>query len=263
MKTTILVTVGCAVVGSIALAQGKPGEAPAPAAKPAMGQTAAKPAATPPATTAAPAAAKPAAAPPATTATPTTMKPASAAPAPAAGAKPAPATAATPAAQPSAAAPEMPKPAPELDAAFKFFDGTWKCETKLPAGAMGPGSPELISKSVVKFKKSLNGFYYQGEYEMKKSKNAAGFKGVMYIGYQAGAKLYTITSSDDMGGAEYATSPGFAGDTIAFSGEGYMMGQKVKVRETMTKKGEKEAGHKFEVDMGKGFQSMGEDTCKR
>jgi hypothetical protein len=42
-----------------------------------------------------------------------------------------------------------------------------------------------------------------------------------------------------------------------------MMGKKVKTRETTTKDDPKHVTHKFEVDMGKGFQLMGEDVCKK
>jgi hypothetical protein len=55
-----------------------------------------------------------------------------------------------------------------------------------------------------------------------------------------------------------------AGDTATYSGESRMMGMKMKTRETMgIKPGAKEAFHKLELDMGKGFAMMGEDTCKK
>jgi hypothetical protein len=41
------------------------------------------------------------------------------------------------------------------------------------------------------------------------------------------------------------------------------MGQKIKVKETMGKKDAKNVYHSFEMDMGKGFMKMGDDTCKR
>ena len=41
------------------------------------------------------------------------------------------------------------------------------------------------------------------------------------------------------------------------------MGQKMKTRETMTRKSPKEVEHKFEADMGKGFQVMGTDICTK
>jgi hypothetical protein len=255
MNRTLIVVVSCAVVGSIAFAQGKPADKPGDKAP---GQAAAaKPG--PGASDKAPGQAAPKLGPGASAA-----KPAATTPAPAAGhvaaadGKPA----AAPPASAAPAMPALPKPGPELDAAFKFFEGNWKCESKMPAGSMGPGSPEMTTKSSVKFKKALGGFYYQGEYDLKKTKTTPGFKGVMFIGYQPGAKLFTMTSSDDTGGGEYVTSTGFQGDVITFTGEGYMMGQKVKMRETMSKNG-KDAGHKAEADMGKGFQLMGEDTCKR
>jgi hypothetical protein len=128
---------------------------------------------------------------------------------------------------------------------------------------MGPGSPEMAAKSTVKFKKAHGGFFSQGDYEMKKTKAMPGMKGTFMISYQPAAKLFVLTSSDDMGGVAYQTSPGFVGETITFTGEGYMMGQKMKVRETMTRKGPKGASHKFEADLGKGFQNMGEDECTR
>jgi hypothetical protein len=114
----------------------------------------------------------------------------------------------------------------------------------------------------VRFKKAMHGFYYQGDYDLKKTKTTPGYKGTFWISYQPAAKLFVITSMDEMGGAEYATASAFTGDTITFVGESYMMGQKMKIRETMTK-GDKKAGHKVEVDTGKGFQPMGEDNCTR
>jgi Protein of unknown function (DUF1579) len=159
-------------------------------------------------------------------------------------------------------APDMPKPPPELEAAFKPLDGMWKCDSKFPAGALGPNSPETTAKTMVRFHKIERGFFYQGDYDMKKTKTTPGMKGSMLISYQPEAKTFVMTSHDDMGGAGLATSPGFSGDSIAFTGDAYMMGQKVKVRDTMTK-GDKTLSHKMEVDMGKGFQLMGEDSCKR
>ena len=76
-------------------------------------------------------------------------KPPAAAPA----AAPAPAGAA-----PAAGAPMMPKPSPELDAAYKGMEGNWKCDTTFAPNAMGPGSPEIKAKTTIKFKKELGGF---------------------------------------------------------------------------------------------------------
>jgi hypothetical protein len=206
-----------------------------------------KPAATP-----APAAAAPAAA----------AKPAATAAAPAAAAKPAAAKPA--AAAPAAAAPAgPPKPAKELEAFMKPFDGSWKCDTKFSAGAFGPGSPEVNAKSTVKFKKDLDGFVYRGEFEVKKQKGVEmAVRGVFYIGWDPGAQQFVVTNADNMGGMGLATGK-LQGDSLTYAGDQYTMGMKIKTRETMGKKSDKEAFHKFEVDMGKGWTLFGEDNCKK
>jgi hypothetical protein len=178
-------------------------------------------------------------------------------------AKPAaPAAAAAPAA---GAAPAAPTPSPELDTLYKGLEGSWKCDTTMAAGSMGPSSPELKMKSMVKISKAkdLAGMWYRGEYEIKKSKTNPGFKGTFMLGYDAMSKAGLNVSYDNMGGASLATANSPSGDTITFVGESYTMGQKMKTRETMTKKSPKEVEHKIEADMGKGFQLLGTDDCKK
>ncbi|HMC93347.1 MAG TPA: DUF1579 family protein, partial [Polyangia bacterium] len=180
-------------------------------------------------------------------------KPAAAMAAPAAGAKPAAAP----------AAPPKPTPSKELEAFMKPFEGSWKCETKFAANSFGPGSPEMNAKSTVKFKKDLDGFVYKGEYEVKKQK---GFdmtmKGVLYIGFDPGSMQAVATTVDNMGGIAMGVGK-ITGDSLTYTSEQYMMGMKVKSRDTMSSKGPKEAFHKIEMDMGKGFMAFGEDTCKK
>ena len=211
----------------------------------------------------------PAAAPAPAAAAPAAAKPAPAAAAPAAKPASAPVAANTPAAKPAPAAaapaapPAPPTPAPELVAFAKNFEGNWKCDSKFPAGAMGPGSPEMNGKSTVSIKKDLNGFWYKGLYEVKKSKTLPGMKAQFSMGYDAGGKQILLTGTDSMGTGWFAGGPIQGGDSVTVVGDAYMMGMKSKVRESMTKKSDKEVFHKFEVDMGKGFQSIGEDTCKK
>jgi hypothetical protein len=83
------------------------------------------------------------------------------------------------------------------------------------------------------------------------------------LGYDPAAKTAVNVSYDNTGAAGIATGANPTGESVTFVGESYMMGQKVKTRETMTKKGPKEVEHKFEADMGKGFQVIGTDACKK
>ena len=100
------------------------------------------------------------------------------------------------------APPAAPKPAPELEANMKFFEGAFKCEGKMEAGAMGPGSPAMSYKSALKFKKdkALGGFWYSGEYEMKKSKEMPGMKALINVGYDAASKKLIGRGVDSTGG---------------------------------------------------------------
>jgi hypothetical protein len=160
------------------------------------------------------------------------------------------------------AGPPLPEPSKELEAFMKGFEGSWKCETKFPAGAMGPGSAEGATKATVVFKKEFGGMSWHGQADVQKSKTSPALTVVFQLGWEPGSKQATFVSYDSMGGAVLGSGP-LAGDSVVFSEEGFMMGSKLKARETLTKKGPKEFFHKLEVDMGKGFQSMGEDTCKK
>jgi hypothetical protein len=252
-RSTAMVAVSTIALTTFARAEEKkPASAPAPATAPSTAPAAAKPAM-------APAATKPAPAPSAAAAPAGTMKPSAGAGAPAAAAP----TAAAPAAGAApSGAPPMPTPSKELESFMKGFEGTWKCETKFAAGAMGPGSPEVTAKSTAKFKKEYGGFSYHGEYALAKSKTMPALSGVMQLGFDPGSNQLTVVGYDSMGGSNFGSGT-ISGDTAVLTEEGYAMGMKVKMRETMVKKGPKEVYHKYEGDMGKGFQLMGEDSCKK
>ena len=146
---------------------------------------------------------------------------------------------------------------------MKGFDGAWTCDTKFPANAMGPGTPEVIGKSTVKFKKELGGMFWRGDYVVKKQKGIPmNFSGILYVGWDPGANQALLTAVDSTGGVVTETGK-IEGDTVNLTGDGWMMGQKIKVKESMGKKSPKEAWHKFEVDMGHGWMPMGEDSCKK
>jgi hypothetical protein len=192
----------------------------------------------------------PAAAPAGKPAAAPTAAPAGKAAAPAAAAAPAPAG--------------PPTPSPEVDALYKGWAGSWKCDTTFPAGAMGPGSPEMKTKSEVKIAKDIGGFWYRGDYKIKKSKTMpAGMEAVFLLGYDAVAKDAVNVNYDSMGGFSIEHGPGATADKVVFTGDSVMMGMKVKIREGMTKKDDKNVEHTFEVDMGKGFAPMGTDVCKK
>jgi hypothetical protein len=158
-----------------------------------------------------------------------------------------------------------PAPSPELDTLFKGYEGNWKCETTFAAGSLGPGAPEQKATSAVKIQKDkeLSGFWYRGDYQVKKTKTFPGLRAGFVLGYEPASKTALFMGADSMGGNVNAAGAGATADSVTFTGDGIVMGQKVKVRESMTKKGPKEVEHKSEVDMGKGFQTFFVDVCKK
>src|SRR5581483_2360649 len=109
-----------------------------------------------------------------------------------------------------AATPPMPTPPPELDTLYKGFEGTWKCDTTMEPGAMGPGSPEMKLKTTVKIAKAkdLGNFWYRGEYEVKKTKTMPGFTGFFMLSYDAASKSAISVDFDSTGGSAYELAPG-------------------------------------------------------
>jgi len=200
-------------------------------------------------------------------------KPAAPAPAMAPAAKPAapaapaakpaaPAAAPTAAAAPAAAPatpPAPPTPSKELETFMKPFEGTWKCEATWPAGTMGPN--EIKGKATAKFKKDMGGFFWKGDYQLAKQKEVPAMSVQFWVGYDKGSGDLTFTSIDSMGGTTLESGKPEA-DTVTTTGEGYMMGKKVKIRETLWHK-DKTGGHSAEVDMGHGWVQLGKDECKK
>jgi hypothetical protein len=156
----------------------------------------------------------------------------------------------------------MPTPSPELAAFLTPFEGNWKCDTRWPAGSMGPGSPEMNVKAAVKIRKMFGGMSWQGEYKVLKSKGFPGMTGYFTMSYDPGSKQVINVWYDSMGGAGMQAGP-ITGQSVTFTGDSYGMGMKFKAREVMELKGPKEAYHKYEMDMGKGFVMLSEDTCKK
>jgi hypothetical protein len=59
------------------------------------------------------------------------------------------------------------------------------------------------------------------------------------------------------------TSPGWEGDTMTFSGEQNVMGEKATANYILTKKGPAEFAHKFELTMKGETHTIVDETCKK
>jgi len=160
---------------------------------------------------------------------------------------------------------ELPKPPPELEQ-HKPLEGSWSCKGTVPAGAMGPGSPEQSYRSTMKMKKSLDGFWYMTDYEEKKTKtHPVAVKAHGPLGFDPVARKFILLSVDSMGGYVTETSAGWEGDKLVITGDGVVMGQKSTLRDTVTLKGKNELVWASDLKTGGAadFTSMGEQRCKR
>jgi len=172
--------------------------------------------------------------------------------------------AATPAAPPPPNLPSSPStsPSPELEAFMKGFEGNWKCETKFSAGSAGPGAQAATAKTDMTIKKEFDGFSWHGEFKLAKTTTTAATSGVFQIGYAVGTKQATFLSYDSVGSAMMGAGT-LGGDAVTFNEEGFLKGAKVKVRETLAKKGPRKLHHRVEVEQGKGYQLMAVDACTK
>lgn len=178
-----------------------------------------------------------------------------------------------PAARPALPAPPKPEavpatpPAPnlpskELEAFMKAFEGTWKCDTKFSAGAQGPGSQPLSARTDVTIRKQFGGYSWHGEFKLAKTATTAATNGVFQIGYAASTKQATFLSYDSIGSAMMGAGT-LAGDSVTFAEEGFLHGARVRVRETLATRGPRKMYHKVEIEQGKGYQTIAEDTCSK
>jgi hypothetical protein len=187
---------------------------------------------------------------------------AAAQPAAPAKAAPAPAKAEVAPAQPPPAAP---KPPAEVEAMAKFMGGTWKCNGTAFANAMNPTEHKYTSKMQAKL--DLDKYWITSRYEEKKTKeHTMAFKMQGYMTYDASQKKWVSMGVDNMGGWMMSTSAGMVGDKMESMGEATVPGMgKMGLKETVTKKSEKEINWAIEFQMGgKGPWVKGaEAICKK
>jgi hypothetical protein len=146
---------------------------------------------------------------------------------------------------------------------MKGFEGSWKCETEFAAGSTGPSSPEAKGKATLKIRKEFGGHSWHGEYSLAKTEVLPAMSGIFQVAYDPSGKQATLVSYDSLGAAMMGAGP-LSGESVTFAEQGYMLGIKVRVHETMTKKSAKEIFHRVEIDSGnKIFQLMAEDTCSK
>jgi uncharacterized membrane protein len=160
----------------------------------------------------------------------------------------------------AALAQQAPKPAPEL-AQVKYFAGSWSCSGDSPAGPFGAAHK---TKSDLAIKSDLDGFWYSGTFtEMKTASNPQPVKGAVHIGFDTVGKQIVILTADNFGTWATEMSPGWQGETMVWTGDQMVMGEKATARDTFFKKSDGEFTHKFELNMKGQWNTIVEETCKK
>ena len=160
----------------------------------------------------------------------------------------------------SALSQQAPKPAPEMSQ-VRYFAGSWACSGDAPASPFGAAHKTQTS---LVLKSDLDGFWYDGTFtEMKTASNTQPVKGMLHIGYDAGGKQFVMVAVDNFGSWATEMSPGWQGDTIVWTGDQRVMGEKAGARDSFVKKSDTEFTHKFELNMKGQWNSIVDETCKK
>jgi hypothetical protein len=156
--------------------------------------------------------------------------------------------------------PPPPKPAAQLEQ-LKPFLGAWKCTGRQLATPMF--GPEHAFTGSAAAKPEVDGFWQQFVYEEKRSKEHPGLKLVGLWGYDAGGKRFIRAAGSSQGGWDSASSVGWNGDKMVWTGELSSPKGRMPFRQTFTKKGEKEWSFRLELNPAGTWIPLSEVSCKR
>ena len=154
---------------------------------------------------------------------------------------------------------EHPKPAAEM-ANLTIFGGNWSCSGE---GAMEPGGAMMKMDSRVTGATSLGGFWQSGTVKGAAMGGMPPFEGQFHMTWDPAAKQYVMLWVDNMGGWSQSRSPAWAGDKLVFTGDSQMGAQKMRTRDTFTKKADGTLGHIAEMEAGGKWVKMMDETCRK
>jgi hypothetical protein len=151
-----------------------------------------------------------------------------------------------------------PRPAPQLEQ-LKLFVGNWKCAGKqLPSPMFGP---EHAFTGAASAKPEVDGFWQQFSYEEKKSKEHPGLKLSGFWGYDTAGKRFIRGAGSNQGGWDSATSVGWNGDKMVWTGDLSGPAGRMPFRQTFTRKGDKEWSFRLELNLQGQWVPLTDVTC--
>jgi hypothetical protein len=159
-------------------------------------------------------------------------------------------------AAPAAAA--APKPAAQLDQ-LKLFLGNWKCTGKQLATPMF--GPEHAFTATAFAKPEVDGFWQQFSYEEKKTKEHRGLKVLGLWGYDVAGKRFIRSAGGNDGSWDSATSVGFVGDKMTWTGDMSGPAGRMPFRQAFVKKNDKEWTFRLELNVQGNWVPLSDVAC--
>jgi hypothetical protein len=156
---------------------------------------------------------------------------------------------------------EMPKPAAELTQ-LAWLEGEWRCEGTQPAMR---GKPAIPFKSSMKATRQLDGHWFSVGYKQEASPpEILGWDSTGFWGYDATEKAFVMALVDSSGGSHRATSPGWQGNELVWTGELHGGGRKITFRRVLVRTGERSLEARWEYQRPDGQWHVGDkDVCKK
>src|SRR5262249_34970856 len=153
-----------------------------------------------------------------------------------------------------------PQPGPELSQ-LGFFVGTFECKGDAFQTTMS--QPHPVERTILG-KMDLDGFWLFMRFEDKDTEvNPMPIRGNWQLGYNAKDKNFQAIWTDNLGRWFPQTSAGWVGDTIAFTGEFSLDNQKAAVRDSFTKKSEREMTMTVDIQRGGEWMRFLEFGCDK
>lgn len=126
-----------------------------------------------------------------------------------------------------------------------------------------PIAPQHATTGEVTTRWDLDGNWLAFTYAEKKTAgNPGAFRVSGFFGYDPQLGKFVIGGFDNMGGYSTASSDGWNGDTIVFTGPWHMGTQTVTSRDTFIRKGDR-LWHSGELEQDGKWVKMGEETCTK
>ena len=161
-----------------------------------------------------------------------------------------------------AAAQGAPQPAPEMSQ-LKFFVGTFKCNGHALPSTVNPSGRRPIERTITGKMDLDNFFLFMRMDDEKTNENPKPIRGNWQLTYDGNKENFIAIWTDNLGRWFPQTSIGWEKDVIAFTGEFMLNDKKGVVRDTITKKSEREMVFTVDLQSGSSWVPFLELNCRK